>query len=277
MLPRLAALIPLVAFSTVAVAAEFAVQAVPERSIIHLEATSRLSFTGQPAFRVASHHERDLIVLDADATTVRRAKVVYGQADVTSTLPAIPSRTLPVEGRTYLVEGGGEGPRIASPVRGVAVPEDQRAVVGWDLAEFGAVHPVAMMLAGQTLRPGDAPASLDVLKDLLEKRLEPYGIDGITQLTGRVESFGRYGKEDIMRVALELRSGSSRLYPDLSFTLQGELVVAVPSGRPIGIQLAGPVEMAIPSEGDAAPKVRRGRFQVTYATSIVRGPEAHED
>jgi hypothetical protein len=114
------------------------------------------------------------------------------------------------------------------------------------------------------------------MKELIERRFEPYGIEEITELTGRVDSFGRFGKEDIMRVSLALRSGSSRLYPDLAFSLAGELVVAVPSGRPLGIQLAGPVVMSLPVEGDGTPATRRGRFQLTYASSIVRGPEAEE-
>jgi hypothetical protein len=257
-------------------AAEFAVQAVPEQSRIRLETSSRLSFTGSQPLRVTSHYERDLLVLSVDKAAISKAKVVYGQAEVASTLPAIPSRTLPVAGRTYLVSAGSEGPRIAPLVRGAVVPQDQRDALAWDFAEFGAVHPIAMMLSGQTLKVGDVPASLDVVKDLIERRFEPYGIDEITELTGRVDSFGRFGTEDIMRVSLALRSGSSRLYPDLAFTLTGELVVAVPSGRPLGIQLAGPVVMTLPSEAEAKPATRRGRFQVTYASSIVRGPEAEE-
>ena len=261
---------------TAVAAADFAVQAVPEQSVIHLETSSRLSFTGSQPLRVTSHYERDLVVLAVDKTAISKAKVVYGQAEVASTLPAIPSRTLPVAGRTYLLSAGGEGPRIAPLVRGATVPQDQRDALAWDFAEFGAVHPVAMMLSGQKLVVGEIPASLDVLKDLIERRFEPYGIDEIAELTGRVDSFGRFGKEDIMRVSLALRSGSSRLYPDLAFTLTGELVVAVPSGRPLGIQLAGPVVMSLPGEGDGKPVTRRGRFQLTYASSIVRGPEAEE-
>jgi hypothetical protein len=257
-------------------AADFAVQAVPEQSVIHLETSSRLSFTGSQPLRVTSHYERDLVVLAVDKAAISKAKVVYGQAEVASTLPAIPSRTLPVAGRTYLLSAGSDGPHIAPLVRGAPVPQDQRDALAWDFAEFGAVHPIAMMLSGQTLKVGDAPASLDVLKDLIERRFEPYGIDEVTALTGRVDSFGRFGTEDIMRVSLSLRSGSSRLYPDLAFTLTGELVVAVPSGRPLGIQLAGPAVMTLPGEGDAKPATRRGRFQLTYASSLVRGPEAEE-
>lgn len=258
----------------VATANEVAFKAEPltAGSLIQLGIQSDLRFYGIND-KASIRHTLEVFVLDVSDEALKKVKIAYGACDSSGTVPGFGSNRIPVDGKVYLAER--EGTRLkVTDATGSEVPEDERLIVEHDLEYLGRPHPIATMLNGQRLKLGDKLGQKDVLRQVLEERLADYKIGKVKSADAALIALGEYNKEKTATFAFQVETGECTTAYDSKLRLTGQLVVAVPTGRPVAIKLDGPISAQISKESpreDLRGRNLRGLFTFAVISQTIPG------
>lgn len=252
----------------VATATEVSFKTEPLRagSLIQLGIQSDLRFYGIND-KAGIRHALEVFVLEASDDGLKKVKVAYGACDSSGTVPGFGSDRIPVDGKVYLAER--EGTRLkVTDATSSEVPEEERVIVERDLEYLGRPHPIATMLNGQRLVLGDKLGQKDVLRQVLESRLSDYKIGKVKSVDAALISVGEYNKEKTATFAFQVETGECTAAYDSKLKLNGQLVVAVPSGRPVAVKLDGPVSAQI-SKDSPREELRGRNLRGLFTFSII--------
>jgi hypothetical protein len=251
---------------------EFKQEPLRKGSLVQFSLQSDLRFfTG--GLKASARMMAELFVLEADDDSVNKVKLSYGDCATEGTLPNFASDKSPVEGKVYIVERKA-GKFSIQNAMGEEVSAAETAIVEKDLEFLGRPHPIAVMLSGQRLKIGDKLGQTDVLRQVLEERLAPYKVGKIKDVEAVLISQGVYNKEKTAVFAFKAETGESTVAYNSKFDLTGQLVVAIPTGRPIAVRLDGPVQATASQEAakeELRGKTLRGTFSLVVLTQVFPG------
>jgi len=250
----------------------FKVEPLREGSLVQLGIQSDLRFFGVND-KASIRHALEMFVLESSEEGLKSVKITYGSCESTGTMPGFGVNRVPVDGKVYIAEREGVKLKVMDAT-GSDVPDDQREIVERDLEYLGRPHPIAMMLNGQHLALGDKLGQKDVLRQVMEDRLSDYKIGKVKSVEAALISVGEYNKEKTATFAFQVETGESSVAYDSKLKLTGQLVVAVPSGRPVAVKLDGAVTAQISKDSpreDLRGKHLRGMFSFSVISLTMVG------
>lgn len=248
----------------------FSLRPVPKNTVQSKTIQASLMFYGRGTHRVNYSEARQYVVMESKGGVPSKLKVSFGDLVTDSNFDEIQPDWESVSRKAFIARRKGNTYSVTD-LEGRPVPQNENDYVTHFLPAGGRA-PIALMLNGQTLRTGDLLRETESLKSRLESKLSKYGLGKIEDLKAGLSSKSRFQGEKTAIFMLKMKAKGSKRFKDLKMDLNGQLVVGVPSGRPIALKIDGPVTMKYSPkttpDGTAKGKERllRGTYSLVIQT-----------
>ncbi|GMV82888.1 MAG: hypothetical protein AMXMBFR7_40720 [Planctomycetota bacterium] len=250
----------------------FKAEGLKKGAVVRMDTQALLNLYGKETKQIRRESLRTIAVLEDNGTAPVRIKVSYGEIRTQTNLSKVPTGKEPVSNRSYLVHEKDGKPEVLD-LRGKPAPREEAEWVARDFPNLGQLNPISMTLNGQKMACGDEMAGAESLHPMIEGRLGVLGVGRVEKFSARLLARHKFQGEETAIFLLTLRTGSSPLFQDAKMRLTGQLVVAVPSGRPIALKFDGPVQVHLGSSASDTTPVQ-GTLTLTAITQTEL-PEAH--
>ncbi|MBE7466260.1 MAG: hypothetical protein HS116_22525 [Planctomycetes bacterium] len=231
----------------------FKAEGLKKGAVVRMDTQALLNLYGKEMKQIRRESLRTIAVLEDNGTAPVRIKVSYGEIRTQTNLSKVPSGKEPVSNKSYIVHEK-EGKSEVFDLRGKPAPQEEADWVARDFPSLGQLNPISMTLHAQKLACGDEISGAESLHPMIEKRLSVLGVGRVEKFSARLLARHKFQGEETAIFLLTLQTGPSSLFQDAKMRLTGQLVVSVPSGRPIALKFDGPVQVNLgSSENDSTP------------------------